>query len=612
MIATETQAKAKDVSSRVLEAATGLIEWAGKYPDHVQSDPASLLRDVSGLRRRARVIRKACERPASIAIYGESQSGKSNLVSTIARGRNDTVRVQFGANEFDFMADLDPGGGRESTGLVTRFSAKAAPATRTDLPVYLELLTELDIVTIFSRTFFTGISQKQTDSASESAVQSVLADLKAQRHRGAASHLHGDDVVALRETVNTDYETAGKLTSLNAAFWNDIESLLPDLPLHGRLRFYSLLWLDDPHLSAAAKHLLGILEALGHAQGVLAGIDAIQPRDKSIVDVENLSGFATEMDTSLTVMTVDGQRQTSVGRATLCALTAEIYMQLTAAPGGAMDSCDLLDFPGARNPEPMNSVDEAIAAQKPDDPLDGVAKLYLRGKVDVLFQKYARNQDLAAVVLCRRPDTSNVPGLKHTIYDWISTTLGSSPAARTGVNTLFVVFTLADLVLLPKRGELPPEERLATVIESHFTKYFNNFPSDLWPTQWDRHGPFQNCHWYRNPLVGDSPLFDRKEQSGVLVETGIAPAYAERLETWRRAFLNTDAVARHFVSPDAAWDSLVGPNDGGATHLAQRLAETVNPATKFNLLLERIVEIATELKDRIDEHRVSDDLAVER
>ncbi|MEL6292305.1 MAG: virulence factor SrfC family protein, partial [Pseudomonadota bacterium] len=113
-------------------------------------------------------------------------------------------------------------------------------------------------------------------------------------------------------------------------------------------------------------------------------------------------------------------------------------------------------------------------------------------------------------------------------------------------------------------------------------------------------------------LVGDSPLFDRKEQSGVLVETGIAPAYAERLETWRRAFLNTDAVARHFVSPDAAWDSLVGPNDGGATHLAQRLAETVNPATKFNLLYERIVEIATELKNRIDEHRVSDDLAVER
>ena len=64
-----------------------------------------------------------CGRVNSVGIFGESQAGKSFLVSTLISDKNGNSTIQLGNRKLDFIRDINPqGSGKESTGVVTRFS----------------------------------------------------------------------------------------------------------------------------------------------------------------------------------------------------------------------------------------------------------------------------------------------------------------------------------------------------------------------------------------------------------------------------------------------------------------------------------------------------------
>ena len=69
---------------------------------------------------------KALERPMCVGLFGPSQAGKSYLISALARREMEQVLVAFDdiAPGLDFVRQINPEGGRESTGLVTRFSMR--------------------------------------------------------------------------------------------------------------------------------------------------------------------------------------------------------------------------------------------------------------------------------------------------------------------------------------------------------------------------------------------------------------------------------------------------------------------------------------------------------
>ena len=83
----------------------------------------SLIAEARRTESLARKLARSAGRRMCVGVYGASQQGKSYLVSVLARppGKSE-LRTRFGEETRDFVREINPQGGKESTGLVTRFS----------------------------------------------------------------------------------------------------------------------------------------------------------------------------------------------------------------------------------------------------------------------------------------------------------------------------------------------------------------------------------------------------------------------------------------------------------------------------------------------------------
>ena len=88
----------------------------------------------------------------TIGIYGPSQAGKSYLTAKFAENQNGKLSVNMD-KEYDFLRDINPSGGRESTALVSRFSTDTIQ-TNKDYPIQAKLLSEAEIVAFWQTAIF--------------------------------------------------------------------------------------------------------------------------------------------------------------------------------------------------------------------------------------------------------------------------------------------------------------------------------------------------------------------------------------------------------------------------------------------------------------------------
>jgi hypothetical protein len=91
-------------------------------------------------------VKSAANYKPTVGIYGPSQAGKSYLSAKFAENENGILKVNLGS-EFDFLQDINPAGGRESTALVSRFTTDI---DHIDLsfPIKANTLSETDIICI--------------------------------------------------------------------------------------------------------------------------------------------------------------------------------------------------------------------------------------------------------------------------------------------------------------------------------------------------------------------------------------------------------------------------------------------------------------------------------
>src|SRR3954467_2215031 len=88
---------------------------------------ALVLRDLA---LRTRKLRRAWARKQSLGLFGPSQAGKSFLVGALLSHRLGSPKGLSKGGEVDFLKEINPAKGVESTGVVTRFTASPAPPLR--------------------------------------------------------------------------------------------------------------------------------------------------------------------------------------------------------------------------------------------------------------------------------------------------------------------------------------------------------------------------------------------------------------------------------------------------------------------------------------------------
>ena len=110
-----------------IKTLAGVDEWVRANPQAAGSSGEALLRESNRLARALRKEAATAARKMCVGVFGPSQSGKSYLISALAQDADGSLLAALGDESADFIQDINPAGGKESTGLVTRFTLTPPP-----------------------------------------------------------------------------------------------------------------------------------------------------------------------------------------------------------------------------------------------------------------------------------------------------------------------------------------------------------------------------------------------------------------------------------------------------------------------------------------------------
>ncbi|TPN15913.1 virulence factor SrfC-like protein [Mesorhizobium sp. B2-3-3] len=547
----------------------------------------------------ARKAMEAIDRPMCVGIFGPSQAGKSYLVSVLARNGNAPLMARFGdlGRQVDFIREINPGGDRESTGLVTRFSVKEEPSPA-GAPVVLRLLSETDIAKILGNSFFLdGDAKKRTPLTPEAVVSTLEAARRRAAPQAGSGGLIEEDIWDIQEYFEKQFAGLPNIETLGA-YWEEAAMLAPRLSIEDRAELFSVLWGGFGKFTEVYLELATALEKLDFAKDAYCAIEALVPRDRSIIDVETLLGLGKPGQDELLIRPLQGA-PVSLPLPVITALAAELRIAVSERPWPFFDHTDLLDFPGARSRQKVD-----LQAYFDDNP-QALKDLFVRGKVAYLFDRYVAEQELSSMLLCIKDSTQDVATLPDMIDDWIRISHGETPADRTRTDTaLFLVLTMFDKHFSEKAGEEGQSlsDRFSARMGSSLTRYFGK--AHKWPFEWTPGNPFNNTYWLRNPNFKAEFLI--KYQGPDEIE--ILPDKVKKVAALRKAYLQVPEVQQHFRDPAKAFDEALRLNDGGVGYLAENLAAICRPEIKYGQIRGRLANIAHEIRHVLAPYFVESDI----
>lgn len=577
-----------------LAAACGEAgNWVTRNGDLVRNEQEGLLKELRRAGRTFRRCARAAGRKMCAGVFGPSQAGKSYLISALARDANGALNARFGGEMHDFISEINPEGGKESTGLVTRFTMTRPDALPEGRPVQIRLLTETDLVKIIANTYYADCEHKEEPKSDIAATLKTLSG----RARDAASHIDLDALEDLREYLLRDFRAKARVQDLERGFWEQALSLGPRLSLDDRVLLYALIWDEVNEFTDLLRTLLMALEALGHADLAFCPIGALIPRSGSIIDVATLAGLDGEAQgEALEVVTPEGKKAL-LPRAVVTALTAELTIVMDQQPAPYFEHTDLLDFPGYRSRYKFDDVRRELKK-------DGMLKeMFLRGKVAYLFQRYCAERELTSMLLCIGPSNQEVQDLPGVINDWVCGTHGERPEDRADKQvSLFFVLTKFDMEFEQKKGAPSVETRWDNRLHASLLDFFGK--QHDWPREWSGTGAFNNMFLLRNPNFRFDAILEYDAEGREKGIRGDMQAYVGELET---AFMKSELVARHFRDPRRSWDAAMRLNDGGISLIRESLSPLCNPEIKTAQLMQGIRDARAAVLRRLSVFHKSDD-----
>lgn len=546
-------------------------------------------------RNLAKSLGRASGTPMCIGFFGLSQAGKSYLISALAADSAGNLETDFGNQRLEFIKHVNPvGGGKEATGLVTRFSRRAQPSPDAAYPVELRLFQEIELAKILANIWFGDFDQERVDYAlSSERIQALLHRFDGRESGRPVPGVNSDDVVAL-----CDYLAIISLKAdekLKPVYWPRVLKVAPYLSVAERAELFSVLWGEEPTLTQTYVRLAQALHALGLPSTVFAPLSALVRSDgerfvqsNSIMNVDILSRLGSSaQDSSLEVRPlVAGELKAPVllPSAQLAALTTELIFRLVNEPGNPIvNDVDLLDFPGYRSRSKLAKISEAEEVASDGSIIDPIGKLLLRGKVAYLFERYTDEQEMNALVVCTSSfKQSEVVSVAPVLERWINKTQGEEAEERQGhASGLIWALTMCDgwisSALNMRDPALFPEScdnmLKLTIVE--------RFGSQKWMKQWGN-APFNNTYLVRKPRLDTSFI----TLSAAGQEESFTAMTKPMLEQLGETFSKSELVNRHVAHPAQAWKAMLELNDGGIS----RFSDSFTALACLEFKLRRIAD----------------------
>lgn len=551
-------------------------------------------------RNQANSLTLVARTPMTFGFFGISQAGKSYLISALAAGSNGSLEALYGERRVDFIKEVNPvGGGKEATGLATRFT-RQAPAAPAGYPVPLRLFSEIDLAKILANAWFNDFNHEQLSfQLDEARVEERLRPFL-QRATQAKSYngVSQEDVVALWDYLNASFRKS--VEKLEHAYWPQVLKIAPALSPGERAELFSLLWGELPALTETYRSLANVLTKLNHARTVFAPLETlIDHSNGSIMNVDSLNRLGSSQDRHVEIRYWKEEQQigsASLTQAELAALTTELIFPLAEVEADSVvEQVDLLDFPGYRGRLKITALEEAGR-----EGLNPICQLLLRGKVAYLFERYTDNQEMNALVVCASSaKQSDVADVGPVLNRWVEKTQGKSAEERQGRNPgLFWAITMCDmrinssLQLTTEQLKEGWEGMLHMTLLERFAQYD-------WLQQWAPGQAFNNCFLVRKPGL-DNPFIDLKDgtEQERNKEACITERYRQKLDEMGSTFISAKNVLQHVTEPSKAWHAMLELNDGGMGRLTKALRGVAHLEFKLARLQQQLEQCREETGNR--------------
>ena len=598
------------------------IKWVKETDSMKGAKGENAYRNLVNYRRKLNKKKFALEGNPAAAMYGESQAGKSYLVSALLSVAGKSFKVLDGKeNEFDFKNQINPRGNEmESTSVVTRFSTKYASINQ-DYPILAKLLSPTDIILVICEAYYNNLKVNKPLSFDDLKEKINSFELNYSNKKECQKLIIEDDILNMEDYFNDNFSKLVYNNVKDADFFDKISSFVTKIPPEEWKDVFSLFWNFNPQLTKLFNDLIKQYQQLNFTDTVYLPMDAVLRDKGTLLDVSRLDeiydtfkGQESDYAYQTLVFYKDkeaNEKTITFSKPYLCALTAEIIFVLPEKlkeDKPFLADTDLLDFPGTRRFETTS--EENISDKS-------LTVLLRRGRVDYLFNKYSSYERLNALLFCQNQKQSSQSVMPEKLNRWIGSMIGNSPeereAYKSSISPLFIISTWfnKDLEFDFNNDKPDKTQSLNERWHQRFTKTLageiiksSDYP---WLNNWTISNPnFQNIYLLRDfdkSSETNSQIYKGYNQNAIETEEIKPESFPDFRNKLRKSFIEYDFVKQHFKNPENSWDRAASINEDGTQLIIDKLtiaANNINPARieksvrELQLILENIITFLKE------------------
>lgn len=540
-------------------------------------------------RRAVRRIKNALTENCSAAAYGESQVGKSYLMSSILSTPDKPFVIRDGEKEYSFIDQINSSGGErsqtESTGVITRFTIREDMRAPEGF-VRVKLLSVADLILMLCDSYYNDVDREAATISNDSLTKVIKDGISKYRvEEYHQQHLSCDDVLDIYDYTKQVIRAKAQHI-LDIDFGQMIAKHIEHIQPENWVHIFSFLWDDNEQINRLFSFLINEYQKLEFKSLVYVPFRALLREYGTILKVEWLDhifsdktpeeGSKEELLTDVyAVDNLSSPLQEAFRKAALSALTAEITFALPpelAEERSFLKELDLLDFPGARTR--LQIKDEALSEMLP--------QVLRRGKVAYLFNKYSRALMISSVLFCHHNDQRTEPGIGASISKWIQENIGRNPQERAtfletteGISPLFFIATKFNIELERNKMDAPGNKEKLSEHWKHFDRVIPEIiESETWFSEWVERGtnfpssafqavyPLRDFYWSgkNKVFVGYSDGECKSPETGYYIHSD----YPDFMDELKDSFLSHPFVKEHFRNPIETWENVATPNKDGS------------------------------------------------
>lgn len=608
IIETKNQELIQNVTNQI-SSINNFISWADSHLQ--QSRREETFKKLVNVRRQLKRLRFSLESNPAIAAFGESQKGKSYVISSLLarKGQQFMVNDPKTGESFNFVEQLNPiTRDTEATGVATRFT-KSYEVPNDSFPILVKVLSIADMLQILCDTAYNDVKSHSVIDR-EDIDEFMIA--QERRYKGSPKVqdvLDEDDIMNVREYVEEHVGITKAKELLDSRYFDVLARIIPHVQPREWPQLMSKLWYDNSDITSLFIRMLQGYETLGFSKKVYIPISALLNTTTTLMsslclqklDVASPTTGNVDPNMGTDLLTEDKKVVGGFSKSVLSSIAAEVVFQIpeeTIAEEliynteGILDdgnrqrllskgwnkkvskeflnTVDIFDFPGAR---------AALELQEEQIKIELNNKMMLRGKVRYLFNKYSDERLINVLMLCHDHMQNGPTVMPGLVEQWVKQNMGASVRERTAfldksiVSPLFMIATKFNMDMshsVQSGGDDQIEKRWEDRYQKVLYEQVLQADSLSWFKNWTERGGFKNTYLLRDYKwsgINGNRLFEGFETSGVET-TEIDTAFHQQL---RQSFVTSPYVNTFFEDPELAWDAAATMNNDGATRIIENL-----------------------------------------